>query len=91
MNFQVIWMQQAIRPLARAYLAASDDGEAEAVTSAMAEIDRLLARNPATAGESRDEAERICVVRPVVVEYEVFEDERVAVVSAARYYRRRGA
>ncbi len=90
MNFQVIWMQQAIRSLARAYLSASDDGEAETVTSTMAEIDHLLVRSPTTAGESRDGAERILVVLPVVVEYEVFEYERVVVVTTARYVRRRG-
>ena len=89
MTFQVIWMQQVIRSLAQAYLAARDDSEAEAVTAAMAEIDRLLVSNPITAGESRVGAERIIVIRPVVVEYEVFNEERVVVVTTARFARRR--
>ncbi|HVK17985.1 MAG TPA: hypothetical protein VM533_13635, partial [Fimbriiglobus sp.] len=42
MNFQVLWMQQAIQSLAQVYLSARDDGEAQAVTAAMAEIDHML-------------------------------------------------
>jgi hypothetical protein len=80
-----------MRDLTQAYLVAREAGEADAVTTSMAQVDTLLSANPTTAGESRDGAERILVVRPVVVEYEVFEDERVVVVSAARYYRRRRA
>jgi hypothetical protein len=91
MNFKVRWMRPAIDSLARAYMAARDEGEAESITSAMAEVDRVLETGPAGAGESRTGAERILVVRPVVVEYEVFADEQTVVVTAARYVRPRGA
>jgi hypothetical protein len=91
MNFQVLWMQQAIQSLAQAYLSARDDGEAEAVTAAMAEIDHILQANPTTAGESRAGTERFLSIGPMAVEFEVFADERVVVVAAARYVRRRGA
>jgi len=47
--------------------------------------------NPTTAGESRTGPERFLSIGPVAVYYEVFADERVAVVTAARYVRRRGA
>jgi hypothetical protein len=91
MNFRVLWPQRVIRELTRAYLVAREAGEADAVTASMARVDESLSANPAAAGESRAGAERILVVRPVVVEYEVFEDERAVVVTAARYVRRRGA
>jgi hypothetical protein len=91
MNFRVLWPQRVMRELTRAYLVAREAGEADAVTTSMAEVDAHLSANPTTAGESRDGAERILVIRPVVVEYEVFEDERVVVLTAARYFRRRRA
>lgn len=90
MNFQVLWMQQAINSLAQAYLSARDDGAADAVTDAMAEIDRMLQLYPTVAGESRAGTERFLSIGPMAVDYEVFADERVAVVTAARYVRRRG-
>lgn len=91
MNFRVVWMTRATAALARAYLAAENAGRAAAITAAMAEVDRLISTDPMGAGESRGGTERVVIVTPVVVEYEVFEDERVVVVTTARYAPGRGA
>lgn len=85
MNFRVVWPRRAIESLARVYLASTDREQATAVTAAMAEVDRQLERFPQTAGESRIGNDRILFVRPIVVEFEVFADERVVVVTDARY------
>lgn len=81
-------MRQAIESLARAYLSADAVGNASAVTAAMAEADRLLAANPSDVGESRQGTDRVLILPPVVVEFEVFADERIVVVTVARYHRR---
>jgi hypothetical protein len=55
------------------------------ITRAMAEIDRLLAREPQTQGESREAFERVLIVPPLTVTFEVHEDEHVVLVLRLRY------
>jgi hypothetical protein len=85
MNYRVVWPRRAVEALAWAYMAATEREQASAVTHAMAEVDRLLERSPLAVGESRIGNDRILFAPPIVVEYEVFEDENVVVVTEARY------
>ena len=80
MNVRILFM-------AAAHLAASAAGEATAFTRSMAVVERLLARDPGSAGQSRaaGTGERLPVVPPAVVEFEAFPDDRVVVVSHVRY------
>ncbi|MGH7127176.1 MAG: hypothetical protein ACREJB_07500 [Planctomycetaceae bacterium] len=55
----------------------------------MNEIDRLLGGRPETQGESRGDFERILIVPPLVVTFEIHEEERIVVVLRARYSPRR--
>jgi hypothetical protein len=85
MNFRVVWPRRAIESLARAYLAGVSQEQATAITLAMALVDQLLEKSPESVGESRAGNDRILFVTPIVVEYEVFADESIVVVTDARY------
>lgn len=90
MNFRVIWRRLLGDRIAAAFAEAWEEGrDAEAITRAIAEIDRRLSRDPANEGESRADYERILVVAPVSVVFEVHEDERVVLVLRFRYVRPR--
>lgn len=85
-SFRVIWRRRLIEhDLAGFVVSAMQHEGAVEITRAMNEIDRLLAANPQAHGESRDEFERILIVPPLVVDYEVYEDEQVVYVLRARY------
>ena len=51
----------------------------------MAQVDQLLEKAPQSVGESRAGNDRILFVTPIVVEYEVFAEESIVVVTDARY------
>jgi uncharacterized membrane protein len=50
------------------------------VTAAANAIDRMLARDPLTAGESRAGMTRVLVLAPLAVEYDVVVDDAKVVV-----------
>jgi hypothetical protein len=86
MNFTVIWRRVLMDDIARFYVNALEQGEdANAVTRAVATIDHFLAVAPATCGESRGEYERVFIITPLTVVYEIHEDERVVFVLQAFY------
>jgi hypothetical protein len=87
MNFTVIWKHAAIDRLTGYYVHALENGlDSEAITEAIARIDSLLKNDPANQGESRQDQERILILRPIVIDYEVFEDEKVVFVLGIRYF-----
>ena len=85
--YRVIWKARAVEnDIASFVVRATDEGhDAEAISMAMNEIDRLLSRQPSTIGESRAFNERILFVFPLVVDFEVFDDEELVVVLRVRY------
>lgn len=89
MTFSVKWHRRAIRQLAEAYVAAVVAGRGPAVTAAAAQIDSLLAQNPAECGESRDGTYRALLVVPLLVDFVVQRDRRRVVVRNVRYLPRR--
>jgi hypothetical protein len=54
------------------------------VAAASAELDRRFVRDPADLGESRAGNERVVFEGPLVVFFEVHDDERVVVVTTVR-------
>lgn len=87
MNFRIVWMSAAEQSLADAFLAARLAGDVPAFNEAVREAEFQLTQQPETAGESRKTGtgERLLVVPPAVIEYEVFPLDAVAVVSYIRY------
>ena len=85
MRFRVIWLRRPLNEWARAYMAANVTGGSAALTIPVAQSDQVLAVNPQHVGESRADNERILIRPPLVVEYEVFDDDNAVVVTDIRY------
>jgi hypothetical protein len=68
--FTVRWKRTALDALADLWLEADDR---ESVTAAVTEIDRTIARDPHSAGESRSEQIRVLFVPPLGVFFEIDE------------------
>ena len=85
MTFRVKWHRRAIRQLAAAYLAARKAGRGGAFTAASAQVEALLAGDPAKLGESRAGGRRIVVISPLVVDFVVQPHRQGVVVRGARY------
>lgn len=79
MTYAVEWTPLALRLLAALWLAATDRN---AVTAAVAAIDRVLARSPTTTGGVVFDTVREYAHPPLAVEFEVIDaDRRVIVLS----------
>jgi plasmid stabilization system protein ParE len=79
MKYRVRWAKAARAQLTTVWLNAADRN---AVTSASHRIDQILARNPHSAGESRDRGRRLLIVPPLMVVYRVIDAKHtVRVVS----------
>ena len=85
MNWAVIWLDSPLAELARHYLSGRSGVDPDAITDAMAEVDRRLDTDPSAAGESRSGNERVVVVPPLSVFFEVYPDQRTAVVTRVCY------
>lgn len=75
--YEVRWKRTALNRVTELWLDAPDRTE---VTSAVAEIDRLLASHPHDAGESRSELIRVLFVPPLGVFFEIDEPKHVVQV-----------
>jgi hypothetical protein len=81
MSFTVVWKPAAERELAELWLASSTRQEIRAAADS---IDLQLARDPSNFGEEREGNQRIAIVVPLVVEFEVREKDRMVSVQAVR-------
>ena len=86
--FKVIWRRRLIeKELAEYVVSAIERGESlTAITKAMNEIDQLLRSNPTERGESRNEFERVLIVPPLSVLYEVHEEEHLVSILGVRIH-----
>jgi len=86
-RYTVIWRRYLVdRVLAEVVVQAMQRGEnVQAITQAMAEVDRLLSLQPEEQGESRADYERVLIVSPLTVTFEVFEEEHIVAVIKVRY------
>jgi hypothetical protein len=89
MSFRVIWRKRTVERLdTLTFLAYELGRDGDEIRQATAEINARLGTNPSTEGESRDGSERVLIVHPMTVIYEVFEATRVVMIYAAVYYPR---
>ncbi|MGH7199587.1 MAG: hypothetical protein ACREJB_03220 [Planctomycetaceae bacterium] len=86
MNYTVLWLPDVEQELAGIW---ADTDDQRSVTEAANEIERLLKRDPAKAGESRPNGRRILLVSPLGIIFRVNELDRVVTVSNIWEYRTR--
>jgi hypothetical protein len=86
MTWTVIWRPPALAELAEAWNTSPDRA---GVTAASNRIDRLLATDPLTAGESRDGEDRIVFDAPLAVIFRVDRAARMVFVLTVGLYGRR--
>ncbi len=88
MKFTVSWKPSAQNDLARMWVAADPEDRQE-ITLAANTIDKQLMVNPQSLGESRSQDRRILFMPPLVVIFEVLEQDRtVWVLTVNRVSRR---
>ncbi len=90
-RYTVIWKRALIeRKIAALVVELMEQGgDVQAVTRAMAEIDHRLEYDPETQGESRADYERVLMVSPLSVTFEVHEEERIVYVLRATYMQKK--
>jgi hypothetical protein len=79
MIYTVLWRPLAEQQLAQLWNNAADR---KTVTSAADTIDSVLRRDPHSKGESRSGANRVLFVPPLLVLFEVLEQDRTVYVKA---------
>lgn len=84
MKYKVIWPHATTQKLAALYLVAKERSLANIVTKLLADVELDLESHPYSAGESREGNQRIFVETPLVIEFEVFDDEQVVIVFDLR-------
>lgn len=89
MSYRVFWRERDRNNLDVFQFLARELGRpVNAIPAAIEEIEARLASDPSAAGESRTENERVLVVPPLTVFFEVFEDQRIVLIYQFRYYPR---
>jgi hypothetical protein len=91
-SYRVVWRQRVRRRLdVLTFLAGERGGSPDQIHLAVAEIDSRLAADPLNEGESRAENERVLVVHPLSVTFEVFGTDQVVIIYEAVLYPRQRA
>lgn len=85
MKFTVTWTASAENKLAELWNDA-DSTSRSAITKAANRIDKQLATDPQSQGESRSEGRRILIEPPLAVVFRVFEPDRKVVVLRVRLF-----
>jgi hypothetical protein len=88
-NYRVVWRRSLRQRLdILGFLARERGDHTDRIQKAIDEIEGRLAFDPHTQGESRDAGERVLVVSPLTVRYEVFEDAQVVLIYSCRHFHR---
>lgn len=86
MSYRGVWRERDQRDLAVYEFLARELGRpVNHIPAAVEQIDHDLSTDPNAAGESRGEGERVLVVPPLAVFFEVFEGPRVVLVYRFSY------
>ena len=81
MNFRVVWRERVLSDLhTRIFLAFEMGGYQDTLLAAADRIQHALNTAPETAGESRDDTERVLIESPLTVTYEVFPNQQVVLI-----------
>lgn len=90
MNYRVVFRRTVWNNIHTVAFIANELGrDGAALTRARDDIALALSDNPNEQGESRQGNERVIIVHPLAVTYEVFETAQVVVIYSAIYYPRR--
>lgn len=88
-NYRVVWRQRTRQTLhALAFIARERGDSSDRILRAVEEIELRLALAPNAEGESREESERVLIVPPLSVRFEVFEAEQAVLIYSAVFYPR---
>jgi hypothetical protein len=82
MNWTVLWNSSAESELARLWTISDDR---QKITRAADRIDEALHADPISVGESRSGRTRIAFERPLVVQFDVYEEVRMVYVVSVLY------
>jgi hypothetical protein len=86
-SYRVVWRRAVRQRLdVLAFLDWERGDRSDRIPRAVEEIELRLALDPHGEGESRDAGERVLVVSPLTVWYEVFEASGAALIYAGRYF-----
>lgn len=81
MSYRVVWRERLLRSIhVFTFLRLHNTGEADELERAVVEIERRLSLDPATEGESRGGEERVLIVHPLSVTFEVFDLQRAVMI-----------
>jgi hypothetical protein len=89
MTYRVVWRLRVRRTIdVLAFLAREQGDDSDRLLRAVEEVEFRLSAAPLDEGESRSESERVLIVHPLSVRYEVFEPDQVVLIYAAVCYPR---
>lgn len=89
MSCRVVWRRRVRLKLdVLAFLAHEGGDFSGGIPKAVDEVELRLALAPDSEGESRADDERVLIVHPLTVVYEVFKEPQVVLIYAAVYYPR---
>jgi hypothetical protein len=89
MNYRVVLRRRVADNLHTATFLAYELGrDASALIQAIEDVQLALSDNPIEQGESRAGDERVIIVNPLTIFYEVFEEQQVVLVYEAVYHPR---
>ncbi len=87
MSYRVVWAARAREIIDTHYFLASEKGgDALALRVAVSRIETQLAADPTAVGESRDDGERVLIVEPITVHYEIFDNQHVVLIYKVRVW-----
>ena len=87
MSYRVILRPQLAENLQVVFFLGHEHGrDVEPLREALGEIMRRLATDPGDEGESRDDNERVLIVGPLSVVFEVIEVQRIVLIHTAILY-----
>ena len=86
MNYAVQWSGRALESLAEIWL--ENPIDRDAIRTATAQLDRLLAVSPLDQGESRESGRRVFFLPPLAITFRVESERDLVLVLNVRYPRR---
>lgn len=89
MCYRVVWRERLRTSIHQlTFLTLERGGDANALTEGVEAINLCLQDSPESAGESREDSERVLIVHPLSVFFEAFEEAQVVMIYAAVHYPR---
>lgn len=79
--YRVIWRRRLIDAMHTfAFMTHERGGDVEGLARSVESVDRRLSHDPNEAGESRAGNERVLILHPITVYFEVFEESKIVLI-----------